>query len=84
MNINDIIKETPTPELLRAYKSNKDYFYFDISVFNVGVSIWIKCTNKYKEPNPNNWNGYDFIIENDYFINELIENEINKRRTKIN
>lgn len=84
MNINDIIKATQTPELLRAYKSNKEYFYFNISVFNVGVNIFIKCTNNYKEPSPRNWNGYDFIIENDYFINELIENEINKRRTKIN
>jgi hypothetical protein len=83
MNINDIIQATQTPELLRAYKSNKEYFYFDISVFNVGVNICIKCTNKYKEPKPHMWNGYDFIIENDYFINELIENEINKRRTKI-
>jgi len=83
MNLNDIIQATSTPELLRAYKSNKEYLYFNISVFNVGVNIWIKCTNKYKVPNPNTWNGYDFIIENDYFINELIENEINKRRTKI-
>jgi hypothetical protein len=83
MNLNDIIQATQTPELLRAYKSNKEYFYFNISVFNVGVNICIKCTNKYKEPSPHTWNGYDFIIENDYFINELIEKELNNRRTKI-
>jgi hypothetical protein len=84
MNLKDIIKETSTPELLRASKTNKEYFYFNISVFNVGVNISIKCTNKYKEPNYKTWNGYDFIIENDYFMNELIENELNNRRTLIN
>ncbi len=84
MNVKDIIKETPTPELLRASKSNKDYFYFDISVFNVGVNISIKCTNNYKYPNYNTWNGYDFIIENSFDTLELIENELNNRRTLIN
>jgi len=83
MKLDDIIQATSTPELLRAFKSNKEYFYFDISVFNVGVNIWVKCTNNYKEPNQNTWNGYDFIIDNDFYINELIENELNKRRTKI-
>ena len=83
MNLKDIIKETPTPELLRASKSNKEYFYFNISVFNVGVNISIKCTNNYKEPNYNTWNGYDFIIENSFDTLELIENELNNRRTKI-
>ena len=83
MNLKDIIKETATPQLLRASKSNKEYFYFDISVFNVGVNISIKCTNKYKEPNHNTWNGYDFIIENSFETMELIENELNNRRTKI-
>lgn len=79
MNLKDIMQETPTPELLRAFKSNKDYFYFNVSVFNVGVNICIKCTNKYKEPNYNTWNGYDFIIENSFDTLELIENELNNR-----
>ena len=83
MNLKDIIKETQTPQLLRASKSNKEYFYFNISVFNVGVNISIKCTNNYKEPNYNKWNGYDFIIENNFDTLELIENELNNRRTKI-
>lgn len=84
MNLTDIIKETQTHELLRASKSNKEYFYFDISVFNVGVNVSIKCTNNYKEPNYNTWNGYDFIIENSFDTLELIENELNNRRTLIN
>ena len=84
MNIQDIIQETSTPELLRASKSNKEYFYFNISVFNVGVNIRIKCTNNYKEPNYNTWNGYYFIIENSFNTSEIIENELNNRRTLIN
>ena len=84
MNLQGIIQGTSTPELLRASKSNKEYFYFNISVFNVGVNIRIRCTNNYKEPNYNTWNGYDFIIENSFDTAEIIENELNKRRTLIN
>jgi hypothetical protein len=65
MTLTNTLKETPTKELLRALNSDKAYLFFDISVFNVGASIFIKCTDTYKEINSNTWNGYDFLIEND-------------------
>ena len=74
--IESTLKDTPLTELLRAYKSNKEYLHFDISVFNVGASIWIKCTDKYIDLDNNKWNGYDFIIQNDRDTNEMIEKVI--------
>lgn len=79
MNLYETIKAAPTKELLRAFKSNKQYLQFNVSVFNVGAAIHIKCTDIYKEINYNNWNGYDSIHENDYLINELIEQELKNR-----
>ena len=71
-NIND---------LLRAYNSTKEYLYFNISVFNVGASIFIKCTDTFKEISAQTWNGYDFIIENDsttnYYIREVLSTILN-------
>ena len=72
MTLLTTLKEAPTKELLRAYNSDKDYLYFDISVFNVGASINIICTNTFKQINYGSWNGYDCIHENDYLIKEFI------------
>ena len=79
MTLLTILKETPTQELLRAYNTNKQYLYFDISVFNVGVSIWVKCTDTYKDINYNTWNGYDCIHENDYLMNDFIHEVLKDR-----
>lgn len=71
-NLADTLHYTNINDLLRAFNSPKEYLYFDISVFNVGVSIQIKCTDTFKNINPNTWNGYDFIIENDGYSNTCI------------
>lgn len=93
MTLTSTLKETPIKELLRAVNSQKEYLFFDISMFNVGASISIKCTDIYKDINPNTWNGYDFLIVNDfdtkYYIAESlkdrldnIENKTHLRRAK--
>lgn len=83
MTLTAIIKETPTKELLRALNSVKNYCYFDISVFNVGMAISIKNTDNYKQDSANSWNGYNFCIENDdttkyYISQELKQRELTK------
>jgi hypothetical protein len=72
MTLTSVLQATPTTELRRALNSQKEYLYFDISVF-------IKCTNTYKEPSPTTWNGYDFIIENDDTTNFYINEELKSR-----
>jgi len=68
----NILENANVNDLLRAVNSTKEYLYFDISVFNVGASIFIKCTDTFKEPSARTWNGYDFIIENDSTTNYYI------------
>jgi len=65
MTLTSTLTEAPTRELLRAYNSEKAYLYFDISVFNVGASINIICTDQFKQPSARTCNGYNFLIEND-------------------
>jgi hypothetical protein len=79
MTLTHVLSETPTKELKRAFKSQKEYLYFDISAFNVGMSINIICTNTFKTPNPNTWNGYDFLIENDTTTNFYVKQELISR-----
>lgn len=79
MSLINTLENTNTAELLRAINSAKSYLYFDISVFNIGASINIKCTDTYKEINRNTWNGYDFIIENDYTTEYYILNVLKER-----
>jgi len=81
MTLTSILSETPINQLKRALKSNKSYLFFDISVFNVGACINIKCTDTYKEINRNTWNGYDFIIENDSTTKYYIEQTLKERLT---
>jgi len=80
MTLLHYLKETPTKELNRALNSNKEYLFFNISAFNIGISIFIKCTNIYKDINQNNWNGYDFWLENDNTTNYYIQQELNNRK----
>jgi hypothetical protein len=75
------LENTNINDLLRAVNSTKEYLYFNISVFNSGVSIFIQCTDKFKQPSARSWNGYDFIIENDtttnYYILESLKAILN-------
>ena len=79
MTLTQIIAQAPTKELRRAFNSTKTYLQFNVSVFNVGAAIHIKCTDIYKEINHNTWNGYDSIHENDELINYIIEQELKNR-----
>lgn len=84
MTLTSTLAATPTKELLRAYNSDKEYLFFDISVFNVGAAISIICTDHYKEINQNTWNGYDFMIENDSTTKFYIFNALKERITEDN
>jgi hypothetical protein len=80
MTLTSTLAATPTKELLRAYNSEKAYLYFKISVFNVGASINIICSDQAKEISDRTWNGYDFMIENDdttkYYILKTFEKRL--------
>jgi len=82
MTLTTIISQAPTKELKRAFNSTKSYLQFNVSVFNVGAAIHIKCTDIYKEINYGSWNGYDSIHENDYLIKELISEELKNRNNE--
>ena len=88
MTLTHALKETPVKELLRALNSQKNYLFFDISVFNVGASIFVKCTDTYKEINRNTWNGYNFLIENDsttkFYISKTLQNLIEETPENFN
>ena len=77
MTLTNTLQSTDINDLLRAYNSDKAYLFFSISVFNAGVVVRIKCTDAFKQPHPNHWNGYDFIIENDrttkYYIKQTLK-----------
>jgi hypothetical protein len=78
--VEDRLKDLKIDELLKIYNSNKEYIYFDISVFNAGARIKIILTNDYikysKYLEGYNWNGYDYILENNsdlfYTVEELL------------
>ena len=67
-------------DLLRAINSNKEYLEFDCSVFNAGSVAHIKCTDRFRQINPNTWNGYDFIIENDSTTKGYIANVLKEKK----
>lgn len=77
--VEDRLKDLTISELLKIYNSNKEYIYFNINVFNVGAVTKIILTNNYEKYSnyiERNFNGYDFILENDsdlfYTVEELI------------
>jgi len=75
--LEQTLKETNTRYLLKMINSDKEYFLFDISVFNVGARIDVICTNNYKESNLSN--GYNFYLCNDFDTIYLIEKELERR-----
>jgi hypothetical protein len=79
MIINDILKSANSNDLIRAYFSDKNYIFFDISVFNVGVNCNVICTNDSQKINFDTFNGYDCVIDNDYYFKAIILDEIKER-----
>ena len=79
MTLTNVLSSTHTTQLLRALNSSKEYLFFDISVFNIGAIIRIKCTDQFKQINPNTWNGYDFFIENSFETEFYIIQELKSR-----
>ena len=78
MTLTDVLSKISEKQLKRALKSYKEYLIFDISVFNVGMYVHIKCTNKFTQFG-RNWNGYDFILDNDKTMNFYIKQELKNR-----
>ena len=79
MTLLSILRETDTKVLIRSLASNKAYLYFDISVFNVGTVVNIKCTDQYKEDSARSWNGQNFCLENDSTTKYYISQELQQR-----
>lgn len=81
MNLSTLLSITSTKELNRALGSLKEFFYFDVHVFNSGSFVVLTCTNRYLQPNPKTWNGYNRLVSNDYDMQDLIEKELNSRQS---
>lgn len=58
-----VLCELSEKQIKRIKNTSKEYIYFHVSVFNAGCVVRVKCSNTYKEFNPNTWNGYDFLLE---------------------
>ena len=75
--LEDRLQDLKIDELLKIYNSNKEYIFFDISVFNIGVRIKIVLTNNYEKYSKYlegyNFNGYDFILSNDFDLFYMVE-----------
>jgi hypothetical protein len=80
MNLIQTIEGLSDKQLNRMKNSQKNYFFFDISMFNVGAVIRVICTDNYREINHRTWNGYNSIHENDRLVHELILAEIKDRK----
>lgn len=83
MTLTSILSETSYSDLRVALKSNKEYLLFKISVFNVGIYVNIKRTNNFTQFG-RNWNGYDFILENDDTMKFYIKQELQNRKENEN
>ena len=66
---------------MRMFYSDKEVFYFDISVFNVGHVVRVHCKNNFY--NIPNHNGYDFILDNDWDFNDILLPVLQSRLSKI-
>lgn len=80
MTLTTILSITSTKELKRASKSLKEYFFFDISVFNVGCHAVLVCTDRFIQPSARSWNGYDCLIVNDDTTQYYIQQELKSRQ----
>ena len=82
MTLKTVLQATSTKDLQRVRNTMKEFTYFDVSVFNVGVSVKVRCSNTYKEPNMRTWNGYDLMVENDDTTDFYIAMELSGRSSK--
>ena len=82
MTLTTLLSITSTKELNRATKSSKEYFFFDVSVFNAGSYAVLVCTNRFIQPSAKSWNGYDCLIVNDDTTQYYIEQELKNRQNK--
>tara|TARA_B110000046_G_scaffold58722_1_gene65819 strand:- start:7760 stop:8137 length:378 start_codon:yes stop_codon:yes gene_type:complete len=88
-----VLKKTSTKYLLQAltkYKEEKKYLYIYKPYSSVNyvinwdemMGIFIKRTNVFQKINKNNWNGVDFIIENNqntkFHITEILKERLVK------
>lgn len=71
-----VLCELSEKQIKRIKNTSKEYVYFHVSVFNAGCVVRVKCSNIYKEFNPNTWNGYNFMLESWDAIECL--NQLNK------
>lgn len=74
--VKAVLSELSEKQIKRIKNTSKEYIYFHVSVCNAGFNITIKCSNVYKDINPNTWNGYDFVLESWDAVECL--NELNK------
>jgi len=81
--LEDQLLELSINDLYRLWSCNKDYLVIDISVFNVGASYKIICTNDFNKYQNISEDGYSFILSNDYEINATIEGMLLKKIDKI-
>lgn len=81
--VENRLKDLKIDELLKIYNSNKEYIFFDISVFNIGARINIILTNNYNKYSKYlegyNFNGYDFILSNDFDLFYMVEEILCKK-----
>lgn len=84
MIINNTITSTllssQVKDLERALASDKEYLLFRIWVFNVGAIIKIICTDRFINVGGKNWNGYDFIVENDDTMKHYIKQTLKEKK----
>jgi hypothetical protein len=80
MTLTSILSITSTKELKRATKSTKEYFFFDIAVYNTGAHAVLVCTDRFIQPSAKTWNGYDCLIVNDDTTQYYIEQELKSRQ----
>lgn len=62
-HVKAVLNELSEKQIKRIKNTSKEFIIFEVSVFNAGAVVRIKCTNNYKPINENTWNGYDFWLE---------------------
>ena len=79
MSLENNLKELSINDLYRIWNSNKDYIVINTSVCNAGASYKVICTNDFNRYQNISNDGYSFILENDFYINEVIEKILLKK-----
>jgi hypothetical protein len=83
MTLTTILSITSTKELKRATKSLKEYFFFEVCVFNAGSYAVLTCTDRFIQPSAKLWNGYDCLVVNDDTTQYYIEQELASRKNNL-